>query len=287
MLNGYLSLILMFSERFDLEGLKASDGFANLDRALQDIIDSITTSQVSQIAFAQQCSERTVRHISESFARSRNSHTEERFYRDIKDSLFYPDIFSRAEQIVHEFDGMEDSYQWIFEGPPNALDEPWQDFEMSRKNLDWDSFSDWLETGNTIYWINGKAGSGKSTLMHHIYEHECTVKHLKQWGAGKILLTAAFFFWNAGSRQQKTTDGLLRSLIYQMLTKCPQLVACFDKVSKKLRKGSGLGFLLTHHTERANTRLDRDAVIEYLCWILNADLRRYRCLSLHRWTRRA
>ena len=256
LLYRFLSLILMSSERFDIEGLKASDGFANLDTALQDIIGSITRSQTTQTTLVQQSSERTIKHISENFARSESSHMEERFYRDIKDSLFYPDIFSREEHIVHEFDGMEDSYQWIFEDPSKAPDEPWQDSKVSRNNLRWDNFSGWLETGNTVYWINGKAGSGKSTLMQHIYKHESTVKHLKQWSGGKHLLTAAFFFWNAGGRQQKTTGGLLRSLIYQMLTKCPQLIACFDRVSETNTHKSCLSFSLTNNTERAITRLD-------------------------------
>ena len=246
LIYGYPSLILMSSERFDIESLKASDGFAKLDKALQDIIRSLAISQNSQATLVQQGSERTLRHLSESFARLETLQKEERFYRDIKDSLFYPDIFSREEQIVHEFDGMEDSYEWIFGDPSDPLDKTWQDYEnyeVSRKNPRWDNFSGWLETGNTVYWINGKAGSGKSTLMHHIYKHECTVEHLKQWGAGKLLLTAAFFFWNAGGRQQKTTDGLLRSLIYQMLIKCPQLIACFDKVSETLRTSTGFEFL--------------------------------------------
>jgi ABC-type molybdenum transport system ATPase subunit/photorepair protein PhrA len=40
----------------------------------------------------------------------------------------------------------------------------------------WDSFTDWLLSSSTMCWIHGKAGSGKSTLMHFISEHEKTIK---------------------------------------------------------------------------------------------------------------
>ena len=41
-------------------------------------------------------------------------YTNDHFYQDVKKSLFYPNIYSRQEQIAYEFDGIEDSYDWIF-----------------------------------------------------------------------------------------------------------------------------------------------------------------------------
>ena len=63
--------------------------------------------------------------------------------------------------------------------------------------------------------------------MNYICYHEKAKKYLKLWSANRQLLTPTFFFWNAGVHQQKTIDGLLRSLIYQMLTGCPEFIACF------------------------------------------------------------
>ena len=30
-------------------------------------------------------------------------------------------------------------------------------------------FTEWLKTGHGIFWINGKAGCGKSTIMKHVF----------------------------------------------------------------------------------------------------------------------
>lgn len=141
----------------------------------------------------------------------------DRRYEEVVHSLFYPDISSRMEQVDHQFDGIESSYDWIFEGP-------------STRTLPWDDYARWLKTGHGVYWINGKAGSGKSTLMNHICTHDRRLEFLREWCSDRPLLTPAFFFWNSGSSLQKSIDGLLRSLLYQILEECRELIACFDNV---------------------------------------------------------
>ncbi|KAI0126414.1 hypothetical protein BJ170DRAFT_733728 [Xylariales sp. AK1849] len=42
------------------------------------------------------------------------------------------------------------------------------DTDISRSNVHWDNFLHWLESGEHVYWIGGKPGSGKSTLMKYI-----------------------------------------------------------------------------------------------------------------------
>lgn len=39
----------------------------------------------------------------------------------------------------------------------------------------------WLESGSGVYWVCGKAGSGKSTLMKHIFFHRDVPKLLQRW----------------------------------------------------------------------------------------------------------
>ena len=97
----------------------------------------------------------------------------------------------------------------------------------------WDDFTLWLKSGRGLYWINGKAGSGKSTLMNYICQHGRRLDYLREWSSDGLLLTPSYFCWVAGSRQQKSVDGLLRSLIYQMLTECRELLGCL-KVSYNL-----------------------------------------------------
>ncbi len=129
------------------------------------------------------------------------------------DSLYFPEILSRQERIA---DAHTQTFEWIFDGSGNKV-------------FSWDSFVDWLEQGEGIYWINGKAGSGKSTLMSHIVQNQRTNDCLKTWSEtearSRELCVLKFFFWSAGSQMQKSTLGLLRSLTYQIVKIYPELTS--------------------------------------------------------------
>ena len=85
-------------------------------------------------------------------------------------------------------------------------------------------FDDWLRFQDGIYWVMGKAGSGKSTLMKFLLNHKKTAESLRSWAGPKRLVTASFFFWNAGSSMQKSQEGLFRSLLYEILSQSPELI---------------------------------------------------------------
>lgn len=86
------------------------------------------------------------------------------------------------------------------------------------------SFLTWFKTGNQVYHISGKAGSGKSTLMKFLCRHSRLEDELKQWAGSKKLVFASFFFWNSGDHEQKTLGGLYRSLLFEILRQCPELI---------------------------------------------------------------
>ena len=84
----------------------------------------------------------------------------------------------------------------------------------------------WLEAGESIYWISGKAGSGKSTIMKYLNGHHKVRQALCMWStdAGIPLIMASFYFWYNGTALQKTQEGLLRSLLYQALENHRELI---------------------------------------------------------------
>ena len=86
-----------------------------------------------------------------------------------------------------------------------------------------DKLRAWLQSTNDIFWIYGKAGSGKSTLMKFLFEHKQTRVHLDNWAHGNVTI-AASFFWSAGSELEKSNAGLLRALLYQVLDQHPELI---------------------------------------------------------------
>ncbi|KAK8108438.1 hypothetical protein PG984_014239 [Apiospora sp. TS-2023a] len=94
-------------------------------------------------------------------------------------------------------------------------------FEQQNQGL-W--FREWLENHNGIFWVYGKPGSGKSTFMKFLCGNEDTRNCLQRWAGEKGLIIAKFFFWNAGSNLQKSQEGLLRSLLFEILRQCPELM---------------------------------------------------------------
>jgi hypothetical protein len=82
-------------------------------------------------------------------------------------------------------------------------------------------FAAWLKHRNGIFWISGKAGSGKSTLMKFLASHRRTQDLLQSWSQGKRVCTPAFYFWNSGFAMQKSQLGLLQSLLYQVYKAFP------------------------------------------------------------------
>ncbi|KAI7155598.1 hypothetical protein KC349_g6843 [Hortaea werneckii] len=85
-------------------------------------------------------------------------------------------------------------------------------------------FQRWLTMSNKTFWISGKAGSGKSTFMRYLANHPTTKSGLQQWSEGRRLVIADHYLWNPGAPMQKSKEGLLRNLLFQILCQCPDLI---------------------------------------------------------------
>lgn len=89
--------------------------------------------------------------------------------------------------------------------------------DVGGHHIEWDDLSLWLRSGSEIYWISGKAGSGKSTLMNYLYNHDDARNLLSHWAGTSPLTMGSFFFWNLGTAEQKSHAGLSRAILYQLL----------------------------------------------------------------------
>jgi hypothetical protein len=116
---------------------------------------------------------------------------------------------------------MSDRYEELPEAHTETFE--WAFHNSTAEQETWDNLSGWLKADGGIYWVSGKADSGKSTFMKHIYDDFRTRKYLKESGKDVPLCVATFFFWNSGSKEQKTQSGLLHALLFQILEKHPEL----------------------------------------------------------------
>ncbi|KAK5637059.1 hypothetical protein RRF57_012771 [Xylaria bambusicola] len=126
------------------------------------------------------------------------------------------EIYSREDTIKPPTEG---TASWPIPETVNNYEEL-SERSNDRANL----FTPWLRSGSGVFHISGKAGSGKSTLMKHIWLHHRTQEHLEVWAGNKKLLKAAFFFWSAGNEDQKSLTGLFRSILFTILSQDKNLI---------------------------------------------------------------
>lgn len=207
------------SNRSDAAALEQEINFQNLDSSLQTFIKAYVGGQAdlqalisdqfwatkASIRAAMQTTNRQIEkegsktreHISSTQATvdSRREHDSQRM--NLLKSLDDPEKNARRNQIERSH---SKTFSWIFE---EEIERPW------------DSFTEWLISTNSTYWISGKAGSGKSTLMKFLVDHERTRYYLDKWAPDCSIY--AHFIWNSGTEAQRSILGLLRSLLFQIL----------------------------------------------------------------------
>ncbi|KAJ8068446.1 hypothetical protein OCU04_004002 [Sclerotinia nivalis] len=100
--------------------------------------------------------------------------------RAILETLKYERMSQRKSNIIEAHIG---TFEWIFD--PLRV-----------------GFMHWLREGGDIYWINGNAGSGKSTLMKYLMGHDVVKNALVDWAGTKPLFTGNYYFWSTGNEME-------------------------------------------------------------------------------------
>ncbi|OIW26426.1 hypothetical protein CONLIGDRAFT_472512 [Coniochaeta ligniaria NRRL 30616] len=116
--------------------------------------------------------------------------------------LRLPERDRRLDQIEEKFGY---TFDWVFDNHSLGL-------------------TSWLRNGTGIYWISGKPGSGKSTLMKFLFGDPRTTGLLRNWKSTSRQIIANFFFHHRGGILQKSFHGLLQSLLSQIMESEPSLL---------------------------------------------------------------
>lgn len=119
-------------------------------------------------------------------------------------SLQFPTMRQRKSRVP---EAHYKTFHWIFD---NNISGPW------------DSFTAWLKSEERVYWIRGKPGSGKSTLMKYLVDRDETKEILREWDPSVAIIS--FFLWSSGGKLQKSVQGLLCALLSQILQSDGELV---------------------------------------------------------------
>jgi hypothetical protein len=135
--------------------------------------------------------------------------------------LDFRQIFWRYESVATAYGK---TYEWIYDSP--ITHNNWSDFSLHLQ-----------QDRSEPYFISGKAGSGKSTLMKFIYDNPKTQTALKKWAGASELMNLHFFFWDLGTTLQKTHVGMLRALLHMVLERHPELIpAVFPRLYRNWKE---------------------------------------------------
>lgn len=80
------------------------------------------------------------------------------------------------------------------------------------------------------FWICGKAGSGKSTLMKRLFSNGKVKAKLEGWAApGKVAFASFYFSQNSKVSIQKTPEAFLRAIIHQLVSESSELLELLSR----------------------------------------------------------
>lgn len=146
-----------------------------------------------------------------------HAHTFRWLFADANDLSYSGDLeesqSSGSEELEDENHHGEDEYS-------DLSMEDW--FKKESPEILWNSFTDWLQSNHSIYWIAGKPGCGKSTLAKFILSEPRTKIALANWRRDAII--ASHHFWRPGGLMQRSIKGMLCSIIYQLIPFLPNAI---------------------------------------------------------------
>jgi hypothetical protein len=102
--------------------------------------------------------------------------------------------------------------------------------------------------------------------MKYLHGHSRTRELLEQWAEGSELTVADFFFFNLGTTEQKSEDGLLRGLLFQIPNQHRHLIE--SAMPKTWQEA-----IATEDDEREITKLSIQEMRASLLGLVNGDLR--------------
>ncbi|PKS12515.1 hypothetical protein jhhlp_000722 [Lomentospora prolificans] len=126
----------------------------------------------------------------------------------MKDSLFSLLYFPKIDERLTNLDAAQGTTcRWFLRDP---------------------AYISWLDPARRhnhggFLWIKGNPGTGKSTLMKFLFEHA----RRKDFGSPSNYVFS-FFFLARGTDEERSTTGLYRSLLHQLLYKVPNLHDALD-----------------------------------------------------------
>ncbi|OSS54859.1 hypothetical protein B5807_01797 [Epicoccum nigrum] len=133
----------------------------------------------------------------------------ERLIGAANEAYFCEQVFERLnfEELEHRLNAVATPHrgtlEWVFDDP----------------QTDEGGVLEWLgnQRGENLFWVTGRPGAGKTTLMKSLFRNDRIFDYLEAWSGHAPGITSGFFFWNCGTELQRSGLGMLRSILYESL----------------------------------------------------------------------
>ena len=193
----------------------------------------------------------TMHEIASSIAHSATKAFQVNRESEILGSLFFKTITTRQDGVA---EAHSETFSWAF--------------DSSRYES---NFINWLRSQTGFFWVSGKAGSGKSTLMKFLKDHTKTRKAFQHWAGERQCVTASYYFWSAGTYLQRSQEGLLRSLLWEVLRKCPDLIptVCRNRWGLPQHYKSDSSWTFSELTDAINRLIEQCTLSAKFCFFID------------------
>lgn len=154
----------------------------------------------------------------------------------ILSTLWFPEMNAR-ENSIHE--ASKDTVRWIFNHEPfTSRSDSGNEVSILDDNIKFScpssnrsntrlvkptQFRQWLEAEGSVFWILGKAGSSKSTVMRFLVRSQETFQCLNKWRPS-VTICRFFFIETCTNPLQRQLRGCLRTLLYQVINLRPHVL---------------------------------------------------------------
>ena len=240
-----------------------------LDQNVREFVAALHQGQTTVVQLLASQGQAVLDHIDQRLDDHAQASRDLQAQQEFKNRLWFPQVFSRRDDITEAHQG---TYCWILQPPDDSgsaesnesgleraenSQEAWRrEYEFDgpiEQRQQWPNFVTWLEHGEEIYWLNGKPGSGKSTLMRYIteeiFQNSVSKEALTKWADGTEIVTVSLFFWGLGNTAlQKNHQGMLQSLLFQIADQRQDLIPLMmdRQVSSAHARGESLQPLPIH-----------------------------------------
>lgn len=133
---------------------------------------------------------------------------------DVLESLAFEGMDYRELDLE---DAWARTFEWLAPGDADGPEDSSSDTERQTYQH---SFTSWLRSSDPCpFWICGKAGSGKSTLMKRLFQQSEFRDEIRKWAGASPVAFASFYFFNRGSSLlQKSQEGMVRAILHQIIS---------------------------------------------------------------------